>query len=368
MSARITIHDIARCVGVHYSTVSLALRDSPRIARETRVKVQEIASALGYRPDAMVAALAAYRGLKRAAPPGGVIAWLHNHVEREGWRQSACTLDYFAGASARAEERGYRVETFWLAEPGMTGRRMSQILRTRGIRGIFLSPQERIGSIDLDWEDFSAVAFGYTLAAPRLHLVSNHEYRTMGTLFAELARRGYRQVGLVDLQEHDERVDHNWLAAYLIEQYRLAPDRQLPPLILEAWDDGRFLDWFWRHRPEAIVTKLPCVLACLARAGCRVPADVGVAFHSLDEGAKGVAGMRKNARQLGVMAFDHVADMINRHERGVPAHPRLYLLEGTWTEGATLRPFDAALQSPSVLKRIAPAMPPTSGATTGTHA
>jgi LacI family transcriptional regulator len=329
---RPTIRDIAAKAGCHYSTVSLALRDHPRIAAKTRVKVKRVAKQLGYHPDAMLAA---------------VVAWLSNHKLRNGWRlSSACNVDYFNGAAARADERGYRIEHFWLGEPGMTTRRMSSILHTRGIQGLLLPPQERLCTLDLDWQHFSPVAFGYTLLKPRLHLVSNHEYRTMGTLFAELKSRQYQQVGLVDLREHDERVDHNWLAAYLIEQHRLTPGRKLPPLILDQWDDARFLEWVQANRPEAIVTKLPDVLDCLTRAGYRVPDDIGVAFHSLDEGPRQLSGMKKNAFTLGVMALDLVIDMIHRNERGLPQLPHLLMIEGSWIEGRTIRPTSAGVPAP----------------------
>jgi LacI family transcriptional regulator len=338
MLLRPTIRDIAARAGCHYSTVSLALRDHPRITAATRARVKQIAVALGYRPDAALAALSAYRTMKRPVRHRPVIAWVSNHRARYGWRASACNGDYFRGAWTRAEERGYRLEEFWLAEPGMNGRRMSGILRTRGIQGLLLPPQERLCALDLEWEHFSAVTFGYTLVQPRLHLVSNHEYRTMGTLFAELFRRGYRHVGLVDLREHDERVDHNWLAAYLIEQHRLVAGGQLPPLILDRWDDADFLAWVRRHQPEVIVTKLPRVLECLDHAGCRVPDEIGVAFHSLDEAPRQLSGMKKNALQIGMMAVDHVIDMIHRNERGLPELPQLFMVEGSWVEGGTLRP------------------------------
>ena len=132
---------------------------------------------------------------------------------------------------------------------------MSRILLTRGIQGVLLPPQEHLTKIDLAWDKLSAVTFGYTLAHPRLHLVSNHEYRTMGTLFAELEKRDYQRVGLVNLREHDKRVDNNWLAAYLVEQTRLQPEHQMPPLVLEQWNTKTFLSWVEHYRPDAIVTQ-----------------------------------------------------------------------------------------------------------------
>jgi LacI family transcriptional regulator len=349
LQARATIRDIGRKTGFHYSTVSLALRDHPRIPDSTKRIIREAAKGLGYQPDATLSALCAYRLMKRPPKELTVIAWITNHRTRTGWRKSACTEDYFEGASQRATERGYRLETFWLSEPGMTGQRISKILWTRGIQGVLFPPQEHLNTIDLAWENLSAVTFGYTLVHPRLHLVSNHEYRTMGTLFAELEKRDYRRVGLVNLREQDKRVDNNWLAAYLVEQTRLRPENQIPPLVLEQWNTKTFLSWVEHYRPDAIVTRLPEVLRSLRRAGYRVPDDVGVAYHTLDEKSCCLSGMKKNSFQIGVMAVDLLVDMLHRNERGIPARPYLLMVEGSWVEGNTLRnPSGAYASAPAV--------------------
>jgi LacI family transcriptional regulator len=167
--------------------------------------------------------------------------------------------------------------------------------------------------------------------------VSNHEYRTTGTLFAELEKRDYQRVGLVNLREHDKRVDNNWLAAYLVEQTRLPPEYRLPPLVLDQWNTKTFLSWVEQYRPDAIVTRLPEVLRSLRRAGYSVPDAVGVAFHTLDEKSRYLSGMRKNSFQLGVMAVDLLVDMLHRNERGIPVRPYLLMVEGSWVEGNTLR-------------------------------
>ena len=337
MSPRPTIRDIAHLAGCHYSTVSLALHDNPRIPGETKKRIKAAAEQLGYHPDAALSALCAYRATKRPVHEHAVLAWLTNYSAENQWKASPCNCDYFEGATQRATERGYRLETFWLAAPGMTPERMSRILWTRNIQGVLLPPQEHCTSVDLAWKNFSAVTFGYSLVQPRLHLVSNHEYRSMGALFAELVRRGYRRIGLANLRDHDERVDHNWLAAYLVEQRVLSRKHLVPPLLLPTWDAREFLAWREHHRPDVVVTKLSNVLSSLKRAGFRVPEDIGVAFHSLDEKSPGLSGMKKNSFQIGVMAVDLVIDMLHRGERGLPERPSLHMVEGSWAEGATLR-------------------------------
>ena len=51
MSNRVTIRDIAAKAGVHFTTVGLALRDSPRLSAATRKKIQKMAAKMGYAPD-----------------------------------------------------------------------------------------------------------------------------------------------------------------------------------------------------------------------------------------------------------------------------------------------------------------------------
>ena len=89
LKARPTIRDIGRKTGFHYSTVSLALRDHPRIPDATKQIIREAAKRLRYQPDAMLNALCAYRLIKRLPTEQTVIAWITNYHARNGWRMSA---------------------------------------------------------------------------------------------------------------------------------------------------------------------------------------------------------------------------------------------------------------------------------------
>lgn len=54
---RISIKDIARIAGVSYSTVSRALHDSSLISEEVRVRIKNLASTMGYTPNAVAQSL-----------------------------------------------------------------------------------------------------------------------------------------------------------------------------------------------------------------------------------------------------------------------------------------------------------------------
>jgi DNA-binding LacI/PurR family transcriptional regulator len=70
---RVTQKEVATKVGVHPSTVSLALSGRSGIPEVTRRRVIKVAKALGYERDPMLGALAAYRkGLKSERVHGKV--------------------------------------------------------------------------------------------------------------------------------------------------------------------------------------------------------------------------------------------------------------------------------------------------------
>src|SRR6266536_5394470 len=56
-----TLEDVARLAGVSRNTVSLAIRDSPRVKVETRERVMRIVRETGYRPNFAARALAGRR-------------------------------------------------------------------------------------------------------------------------------------------------------------------------------------------------------------------------------------------------------------------------------------------------------------------
>ena len=90
----------------------------------------------------------------------------------------------FLGAQRRAAQMGFDLEEFWTSEPGMTDRRLQQIIRARGIVGVVLSPvttDEASLVLDWDWREFSAAVIGNVTWTPELHHAGHHHYLGMRT-------------------------------------------------------------------------------------------------------------------------------------------------------------------------------------------
>ena len=352
MDKRTTMADIARRAGVHVTTVSLALRNHPRLPLATRERIQALAAEMNYRPDPAIASLVAYRhsiAPKHAPQPIGYVTGWHTQW---GWREREAHREFFEGAKARADQLGFELHHFWLRAPEMTDKRMCQILHTRGINGvIFASHSAGISQqLDFDWDLFSVMQIDFLPAQPVLHRVSNDQRGIVQLAMRRIVERGYRRIGLVLPQWWDDGVHYAWSAGYLADLQAL-PGLEPIPVLRYTWPQpvsagfagaepgvpqdvlGR---WWQEHRPEVILSHAPFVLPQLAGLGLTIPGDV--AFVDLllvhEDGAH--AGVRHNSTRVGELAVEILSGQLQHHVFGVPRLPTVTLVEGTWCDGASL--------------------------------
>ena len=345
-SRRVTQRDIAIKAGVGRSTVSLALKDHPKIAAETKARIQKAARALHYEPDPMLSALASYRTRIRAPAFHDTLAWLVNVQPGYDWENGPYYSSYFTGAAERATTYGYRLAKFLLNADGVTASRLTSILKARNIHGILLCPQPKAGmELDFAWDDFSVVTFGYTLIRPLLTTVASAHFLNTRHTIQELAARGYRRIGLVIDRTTDRRCGSNVFAGYLVEQEIHRGITHIPGFFdyeqnaLRTPAYARNLrNYIVKHRIDALVTSDYSIVETLEREGLSTPGDIGVAGLSLPSADTAMAGMVEDSVRIGAIAMDLLVGMVQRGERGIPSTPLRTHLEGTWHEGRTVRP------------------------------
>lgn len=334
-----TLQDVADKAGVHRSTVSLALRDNPRISAEVRVRVQGIAREIGYRSNPLVTALMRSRRT-RQAPKHVVLAYVTAYATRYGWRPPHHDRpDYFPGAARRAAELGYRLEDFWLREPGMTPGRFAQILQNRGISGLLIGRlPPGTSELDLPWEHFSAVALGLTLNRPDLHRVAEDAFASATEAMQRCLARGHRRIGFVMSEPDDSpNMGDRWLGAFMRLQLKLAPEDRLP--YCEYRPTGQFephfLKWLDLHRPDALLaTHAEPVVDILKDKRMKGKALPDLYLLINDKPNLGWSGIRLDPGVVGALAVDMVVGMMHRGETGLPAEPHHVLVPGRWVEVA----------------------------------
>ncbi|EIQ00992.1 transcriptional regulator [Opitutaceae bacterium TAV1] len=338
---RITLQDIAREAGVHATTVSMALRRHPRIPASTRERIHEIATRLGYSPDPILSALNAYRFGRRRPAYQATLAWINDgprmlNGERPWWHD-----DYFLSAQDNARMLGYKLEEFCLPELKMDGASISRMLASRNIPGLIIAPLPlgKTHTLDLDWKQFSAIAIGYSLISPRLHLVTNHQYRTMQDMIARLRSLGKQRIGLVCSKAKDARVNHAWSAMFWVDYHQQPASHQVPPLLFEGnLKAGTLRSWHKRHAPDAIACDDLKITELAMQIGLAPGQEIAIACTRIQNtaGTPPHAGMDQNGNAIGAAAVDILAGMIQRNERGIPAIPNRTLIESTWQPGWTV--------------------------------
>ncbi|GAT33589.1 LacI family transcriptional regulator [Terrimicrobium sacchariphilum] len=342
MIQRVTLRDIAKEVGVHYSTVSMALRDNPRISSEVKAHIKAVADRLGYVPDAALSALNAYRKAKLQAHYQSTIAWIDNWSGEYRLRDQPTFDEYFRGASERARELGYNVEEFSLKRDKLTPDQLSRILRSRGIRGLLLAPQPSAGTwLQLAYEWFSVITFGYSLYPRIFNLVTNHQIHSANLAFATLKDLGYKRIGLYVHKDHDDKVENAYSISHWLYHKKHPWEQRIEP----CFDPSRtppeetFERWFKKAAPDVVLFLGGFdVTNWIRRMGVRVPEDVGVANLSLAGDDETLSGVYENGITIGRTAVDNLVEMLQRGEQGPPTTPIRILVEGVWRDGTTTRP------------------------------
>lgn len=342
--ARINLREIAEQCGVTRMAVSLALRNKPGVSEDTRKHVHTVAQKLGYTPDPEVAKLMSHIRVNAPAEAKACLALLTSGATAQEWMRSVTEQKYVEGSHARAREYGYRVENFWLNEPGLSPARLSSILWNRGIEGIIIAPlQEALSghqqrSVQLDFQLFAVVEISETVESPDLDRAIHDQYTAMSKCLDELTTLGYQSIGLVLEEALDVRVNGKWTAAYLRHGQQNGSRNHPPPLILPKLDQKAFSRWYDRHHPEAIVSVDRFGLRLLQGHGLKMPKDIGYASLDLDGDRTdfpGLSGIDQNSLLVGAAAVDMLVAAIQRGQRGIPDHPVRMEVEGTWTPGTS---------------------------------
>jgi len=334
------MQDVADLLGVHRTTVSLALRAHPSIPEKTRVAVRRAAAKLGYRPNPLISALMSFRRSPRTAARHTTLAYVTATQPTNAWRQSKTLRAQFAGACERAREQGFNVEEFPLYSKGMTPVRMNEVLRHRGILGLIIAPLlNGETTLPLAWEEFAAVGVAFTLQSPNVPRLGNDHSQSVRLAIQECRRRGYRRIGLAIRRTQIERVEEQWLAGYLVAHTYPRTVAHPRPLIADEWEEDVFNVWFRGSRPDVVVTggDPERVIAWLRRAGHAVPGDVGVVSLDLHERDGAVAGIDQHSEEIGALVAETLIARLRRNERGALAQPLRTHLMGDWVDGASVR-------------------------------
>lgn len=335
-----TIRYIAKLANASPTAVSLALRDSPKISKETILRIKKIAAEAGYRINPMVSTLMAHlRSTRTTTPYVASIAFVtprkFSHLTMPPWDAPA---EVFHSARARAAMLGYILEEIPYKDLGLSSGRLNKILISRSACGIIVHHLTDLNELNgIDWSLFSLISTGGGTLNPRLHHVQPDHFQIMAKAMDEVLKLGYRRPGLYLRPFLDEVTEHRYIASYYYSQTKLKVSDRIRPLISPEDSEDTFKKWLLKHKPDVVLTGNYRVYNWMLRSGFSIPKDIGLAHLDVSPDKSDFSGICQNRKMVGAVSVDLVIAEQQRNERGIPECPRAMQIEGSWIVGKTLR-------------------------------
>lgn len=352
MPRTLNMQRVAEAAGVSKSSVSLALRDDPRLAPETRRRVQEIASRMGYRKNPIIASLMAQLRVSHTPKFHANFALINCSSNRMIF-DSPTFAEFRRGIREHADKAGYGVDEFWTEEPGVRLERLRQILHARNIKGLILAatnePRTLFPGHPEFLREFCFAVVGVDRTEPLLPRAANNHFHTARSAVEIALRHGYARPGLVLVDGVDRQLDRRFSAGFRAGMHDASPanNGHTSPLLFQQPDRAVFAKWLKSERPDAILTDQSVVLDWLRELKISVPADIGLIHLDWMPQLRDWAGMNQNNRLVGAAVADLVIGQMTRNEVGPPDHPNLVLIESDFVAGPSLKSSSAASSRPA---------------------
>ncbi len=342
-----TTRELARLAGVSQATVSLALRNHPRISAATKARVTRLVKKHRYVVDGRVSELMRSIRTHAAGPLTGCLGLISLYPEERPWKpqgRSSHLIRLYKAMVRRAGELGYRIEPFWVKNPDMSCDRLGNIIAARGIQGLL-----SLGAHDLEEEipdalrRFTIVTLGVSIPT-RLHRIVSHFAHNASLLLMKLRERGYQRPGAVLRELQDGRNGHIVAGMYLYYARYIFGVRDIPILYSGETLEPAALDrWYGEYQPDVIIysdhfVHYPALKMLCMHRRLAVPRDVGIAMLEAAVNPEGISGVRQNFEQMAISAVDMLVSRLQLGEIGMPKIPKVECVEGDWVEATTLRP------------------------------
>lgn len=304
-------------------TVSRVVRGGSSVHLKTKAIVEKAVRELGYRPDPVLSALAAYRTAGREQGDGGTIVFL----DCDG---SDYSRKVYAGAEAESLHLGYQLEGEKLPREKKERARLARVLYHRGVRGLLLGPSELETDLgDWPWANFAAISIGALEHRPALHAVAPDYFQGAYGAVQLLRERGCRRIGFAVSSDLEKRTGHRWIGGYMAA----VGSRGSIVFLGKGVNRSSFSRWCVRERVDGVLTihrnlyggwkgRRDRFLILNETSGAAASEEDCLSYLSLNPSTLGSEGVRMLHHQL------------LRREYGVPELPRRNFLQGKWREPA----------------------------------
>lgn len=144
--------------------------------------------------------------------------------------------------------------------------------------------------------------------------------------------RRLSRVGVALGERVSKIVAKNRIGAVLLFQYTYGRNAATC-LVYEEPDREELKDWMRPNKPDAMVVSDIALIPWFAHIGLRTPEDLAVVPL---EAYPGHANLDQKPGMVGAAAVDLIIGRLQRGETGLPADPKVVMVEGAWVDGPSV--------------------------------
>jgi LacI family transcriptional regulator len=328
--------DVAAKAEVSVTTVSLALRNHPRISEVVRSQVKQIATEMGYRPDPVAQALRDKSSEKNGVLRFfGTVGLVMSKSCAETRSQTSCCKEWDEMLRQCCRNSGYNLDRFEVGPSEREQKSLDRILKARGIRGLlFYGANEELHEWKLDWNHYAAVAYCSSRHEHFVHDVISSSYHDTYDVMKHLHKLGYKRPGYFI---PESRYDY-WSVGFTSARNKLYETSDVPVAdrSLQEKTQTAFCNWVKQHQPDVVIACEVQRLDDLKALGLRVPEDIGFIWLDILPGREEISGMVQQRDSAHKMMIDTLHGMLTRNEYGPPKMPMCIQVPSFWNKGTTV--------------------------------
>jgi LacI family transcriptional regulator len=328
--------DIAAKTGVSAQTVSYVVRNTSGVSAATRKRVLAEMEKMGYKPQPALSALMRQYRLHPSKRNVMKMAFINSWNEPLSKSSAEPLRNFYLGARAQADRLGYQVEEFQGGETSDDQAKLRKQLRFSGAEGVLLFPTLSPSTkLNLDWENYSVVEIGQPLQGVEVTLVIPDHFGNAFRLCQRLVEEGFSRIGFLHDRSEHERIGGTYLGGVLAASFLDDQKHFVPPLSGHGLTTSQAIKYVQTKKCDALIVGAHFDPQLLRDGGMRVPGDVslfGTGVYSSDVAA-GIFGIDEEWFQVGEIAAQHLARLMQSNERGFTDVREVVTVPGRWMKG-----------------------------------
>ena len=329
--------------GVHFTTVSMALRGHPAIAERTRLHIERTANLIGYKRNELFSALSQQRKHQRRRHAIPTILYLGRGQTNHDF-EMIHHRQLLAGAARGAKTLGYQLEVRLVGPTGIhPGNLQTHLLRSEAA-GLVIGAWDPVLQVPVvDWKRIPTVKIDSRHVPAQVPFVSFDQMKCVLQSYRKVQAFGYQRIGLALGEKDEDATDGLHLSGWLVAQNEFPKFAKIPPLFFPPGAKSREIlpllrAWIQQHRIDAILCNWRSITQMLRALKDPTTNRIGRVCLCCSPNDRALAGIMPNLDVVGQRAISLLGSLINAPTHRISASPLTCYVEGTWHDGPSIQP------------------------------